>query len=154
MTRTIFTSLLGIFLLYFTLLSACSSPSANTGEAVVAGQTSEQSPAQQVDKVPLVKPAKLKDLLQDDNIILLDTRSPQEYQSGHLEGSRFINFQTFQMSDVQDIPKDAEIIVYCAVGGRSNRVGMQLLSAGYQNVRNLEGGITNWKNQGYEVVND
>lgn len=114
----------------------------------------EQSPAQQVDKVPLIEPAALKDLLQEESIVLLDTRSPEEYASGHLEDSRFVNFQTFQLSEVQDIPKDAEIIVYCAVGGRSNRVGMQLLSAGYENVRNLEGGITNWKNQGYEVIND
>jgi rhodanese-related sulfurtransferase len=154
MIRIILTSLLRIFFLNFMLLSACSSPSANTGESVAVWQTSEQSPSQQVDEVPLVEPARLKDLLQDNNIILLDTRSSQEYQSSHLEGSRFVNFQTFQMSDVQDIPKDAEIIVYCAVGGRSNWVAVQLLSAGYHNVRNLKGGIANWKNQGYEVVND
>jgi rhodanese-related sulfurtransferase len=154
MIRNIITYIGGIFLANIVMLSACSSPSANTGEAVAAKQTSEQSPAQQVDKVPLVEPAALKELLQDENIVLLDTRSPEEYASGHLEDSRFVNFQTFRLSDVQDIPKDAEIIVYCAVGGRSNRVGMQLLSAGYENVRNLEGGITNWKNQGYEVFND
>lgn len=136
------------------MLSACSSPSAGYEGGMSAESMKEQSPAQQVDKVPLIEPAALKDLLQDESIVLLDTRSPEEYASGHLEDSRFVNFQTFQLSDVQDIPKDAEIIVYCAVGGRSNRVGMQLLSAGYENVRNLEGGITNWKNQGYELIND
>ena len=102
----------------------------------------------------MIQPATLEELLSDTSIVLLDTRSPQEYATGHLRNARLVNFQTFQLSDVQDIPKDAEIIVYCAVGGRSNRVGMQLLSAGYQEVRNLEGGITNWKSKGYQVVNE
>jgi len=145
-------SLMAATLLGFTILTSCSSPSATSEEAVPAATASEQSPAQQVDKVPLIQPAALENLLQEDDIVLLDTRSPQEYESGHLEESRFVNFQTFQLEDVQDIPKDADIVVYCAVGGRSNRVGMKLISAGYKNVRNLEGGITNWKNKGHEVV--
>jgi len=139
------------------LLMGCSSSGDNTteGETVAAAQAnSEQSPAQAVDKVPLIQPDDLEKLLENEEIILLDTRSPEEYETGHLENSRFVNFQTFQMQDVQDIPKDAQVVVYCAVGGRSNRVGMQLISAGYENVRNLEGGITNWKNQGHEVVYD
>lgn len=147
-------TLLSICLMGTLFFASCSGPSASTEEAEVVETASEQSPSQVVDKVPLIQPSELEELMQNngENIVLLDTRSPQEYESGHLEDSRFVNFQTFQLKDVQDIPKDAEIVVYCAVGGRSNRVGMQLISAGYENVRNLEGGITNWKNQGQEVV--
>jgi len=133
---------------------SCSAPSSDGDTVNVSALASEQSPIQQVDEVPLIQPATLEELLSDTSIVLLDTRSPQEYATGHLRNARLVNFQTFQLSDVQDIPKDAEIIVYCAVGGRSNRVGMQLLSAGYQEVRNLEGGITNWKSKGYQVVNE
>lgn len=150
--RKVSTTFLSAVLAATNMLISCSSPSAGYEGGMPAESMKEQSQAQEVDKVPLIKPDALEKLLKNQNIVLLDTRSPQEYEAGHLENSRFVNFQTFQLEDVEDIPKDADIVVYCAVGGRSNRVGMQLISAGYENVRNLEGGITNWKNQGQEVV--
>lgn len=116
----------------------------------------EQSPNQQDDKVSLIKAADLKARLQseDKNFVLLDTRSVEEQQSGYLENARLVNFETFQLKDVADIPKDKEIIVYCLSGGRSNRVGMQLLNAGYEHVQNLEGGIRKWKEKKYPIVHD
>ncbi|WPP48532.1 rhodanese-like domain-containing protein [Catalinimonas niigatensis] len=116
----------------------------------------EQSPDQQVYKVPIIKAEELKARLQskDKNFVLLDTRSEKEYKSGHLKEARFVNFETFTLKEVADIPKDKEIIVYCLSGGRSNRVGVQLLGAGYENVHNLEGGISSWKEKKYPVVYD
>ncbi|MEK6476415.1 rhodanese-like domain-containing protein [Catalinimonas sp. 4WD22] len=116
----------------------------------------KQIPEQEVDKVPTIKAENLKERLQDkeDEFILLDTRSVEEYETGHLKDARFVNFETFQLKEVEDIPKDKEIIVYCLSGGRSNRVGTQLLEAGYENVHNLEGGMRNWKAKGYPVFYD
>jgi len=116
----------------------------------------KQKPVQQVDKVPLLSAADLDMLLdeEDERFVLLDTRSPEEYRTGRIKNARFVNFETFRLSQLADIPKDKEIIVYCLSGGRSNRVGMQLLEAGYLNVRNLEGGIRNWKAKGYPITND
>lgn len=93
-------------------------------------------------------------LAQDGSLVLLDTRSPQEYQEGHLENARFVNYATFQLSDVQDIPKDARIVVYCLSGGRSGRVAEQLVKAGYQDVKNLKGGIRSWQAAGQTVVRE
>lgn len=140
-------------LLLVIVLTSCSSPSANS-EETTAAPASEQSSAQQVTKVPSLQADELLKLMQDEKIILLDTRSPKEYASGHLQSSRFVNFETFHIDKVGDIPKDAEIVLYCAVGGRSNRIAKQLISAGYQNVRELEGGIVKWKEQGHAVVNE
>ena len=103
--------------------------------------------------VPLIRPAALDSLAQVRPIVLLDTRTLEEYAVSHLPDSRFVNYETFTLQDIQDIPKDAEVVVYCAVGYRSERVGEQLQQAGYQHVQNLYGGIFEWKNQGYEVVN-
>ena len=52
------------------------------------------------------------------------------------------------------IPKNKEIIVYCSVGYRSERIGEKLLDMGYTKVYNLHGGIFDWKNQSQIVVND
>lgn len=141
--RTFFLSLYTSLCLSFALLFILASPK-------------KQSPEQEVGKVPLVKAADLKARLQEKEkeFVLLDTRSEEEYATGYIKGARFVNFDTFTLEEVEDIPKDQEVIVYCLSGGRSNQVGEQLLKAGYKNVKNLEGGIRNWKEKKYPIVND
>lgn len=85
-------------------------------------------------------------------VILLDTRAPKEYRVSHIPGAQLIDYDHFKKSDVKDIPKDAEVVVYCSVGYRSERIGEKLLKMGYKNVKNLYGGIFAWKNEGMEVV--
>ena len=102
--------------------------------------------------VPLVEADALEKLLQEDSsVVVLDTRSPEEYQQGHLEKARFVNYTTFKLSDVHDLAKETPIVVYCLSGGRSGRVAQQLLNAGYENVKNLNGGIRSWQAAGKEV---
>lgn len=101
--------------------------------------------------VPLIRPNALKE--QVDNVILLDTRTPEEYQVSHLPGALLVADGTFYVRVMQDIPKDANVVVYCSVGYRSERVGEKLKAAGYTKVKNLYGGIFGWKNAGFEVVN-
>ena len=103
--------------------------------------------------VPLIWPSALDSLVQVRSVVLLDTRTPEEYAVSHLRHARFVDYEAFAPQDVQDIPKDATLVVYCAVGYRSERVGEQLQAAGYQHVQNLYGGIFEWKNQGHEVIN-
>jgi len=100
--------------------------------------------------VPLIKSIDLKKKI--GNIILLDTRAPEEYHVSHIPGAQMVDYNSFEVSDVKNVPKDAEVIVYCSVGYRSERVGEKLRSAGYQDVKNLYGGIFDWKNQGFQVV--
>ncbi len=103
--------------------------------------------------VPLIKPAALDSLQQQRPVVLLDTRTPEEYAVSHLPNARFVNYDTFEVTEVADVAKDAEVIVYCAVGYRSERVGETLQQAGYRHVKNLYGGIFAWKNDGHPVVN-
>ena len=103
--------------------------------------------------VPLVQPSALDSVMQSQSVVLLDARTPEEYAVSHLPDARFVNYDTFSPEDLSEIPKDVEVVVYCAVGYRSERVGEQLQEAGYQHVQNLYGGIFQWKNQGYSVVN-
>ena len=103
--------------------------------------------------VPLMQPKALAEAKNnDENLYLLDTRTQQEFAVSHLEGARFIDYDSFSMKEVQDIPKNAKVVVYCAVGYRSERVGEKLRAAGYEDVSNLYGGIFQWKNKGYPVV--
>ena len=87
----------------------------------------------------------------DEPYVLLDVRTPEEYQISHLKNARFVNYNTFQVDEATDIPKDARIIVYCSIGTRSSKAGVELQSAGYTNVQNLRGGIFSWVNNGFPV---
>ena len=99
--------------------------------------------------VPLVSVAQLK---QQPAAVLLDTRAPAEFAVSHLRGARLVGYDTFSLAEVQDLPKDAPLVVYCSIGARSGKVGEQLRRAGYSNVRNLYGGIFEWVNEGNPVV--
>ena len=103
--------------------------------------------------VPVIQADKLKDKLTKEGVYLLDTRAPEEFGVSHIAGAHLIDFDNFKISMVREIPKDAEVVVYCSVGYRSERIGEELLAAGYQHVSNLYGGIFNWKNQGNTIIN-
>lgn len=105
--------------------------------------------------VPVISVEKMKEKLNgEDQPVILDTRSPEEYSVSHIQGARFVDYDNFTPEKVEDIPLDSEVIVYCSVGVRSERIGEKLQKMGFKNVKNLYGGVFNWKNNNQEVVND
>jgi len=84
--------------------------------------------------------------------VLLDTREAPEFTVSHLRGARLVGYEKFSLAAVQDLPKNAPIVVYCSVGVRSEKIGAQLKQAGFTNVHNLYGGLFEWVNEGQPVV--
>ncbi len=75
------------------------------------------------------------------DIVLVDVRTPEEFKQGHLDNAQNINlFDVDFENKFSVINKDETIYVYCKVGGRSAKAQEKLLSLGYTNVINLEGG--------------
>ncbi|MGI9543195.1 MAG: rhodanese-like domain-containing protein [Cyclobacteriaceae bacterium] len=103
--------------------------------------------------VPLIKPKDLSKL-DPQQVVLLDIRSEKEYKVSHISNARFIDYDGFKSEDVQGISKESKIVVYCAIGVRSERVGEQLLELGFKDVSNLYGGIFGWKNEGLPVIDE
>jgi rhodanese-related sulfurtransferase len=69
---------------------------------------------------------------------VIDVREPQEYSEGHIKGS--LNIPPSSLlngaKELDDLPKDEPIIVYCVSGSRSNASMHILQSLGYTNVTN------------------
>ncbi len=84
--------------------------------------------------------------------LLLDARELNEFKVSRIENARWVGFNTFSLKSVKDVPKDQEIIVYCSVGYRSEKVAEKLQAAGFTNVSNLYGGIFEWVNQDRDLV--
>lgn len=104
--------------------------------------------------VKTIQPKDVRALMtKGEKIVILDTRAPEEFSVSHLAGAQFLNYKSYSTDDLNKIPSDAKVIVYCSVGYRSERVGEKLLKLGYKDVSNIYGGIFKWKNEGLEVVN-
>jgi rhodanese-related sulfurtransferase len=86
--------------------------------------------------------------------IILDSRELDEYNVSHLKGAFHVGYNNFNINQIEAlIPhKTKNIAVYCSLGIRSETIGNELLKAGYTNVSNLYGGIFEWKNKNFTVV--
>ncbi|CAM1343089.1 rhodanese-like domain-containing protein [Tenacibaculum amylolyticum] len=107
------------------------------------------------ESVPYISVTDLKK--DQENVVLLDTREPQEFNVSHLKNALIVGYDHFNLTKtLQKLPKDksSKIVVYCSLGIRSEDIGEQLLKAGYTNVYNLYGGIFEWKNNGYSLINN
>ncbi|MBK5277803.1 MAG: rhodanese-like domain-containing protein [Bacteroidia bacterium] len=103
--------------------------------------------------VETIRPVEVEKLMKDKNIVLLDTRTIEEFNVSHLKGAQLLDYDSYSTDDLKRIAKNATIIVYCSVGVRSELVGEKFIELGYNNVLNIYGGIFEWKNKGYNVVN-
>lgn len=104
--------------------------------------------------VPLIHSEVLSaSIAENKNILLLDTRSLEEFQVSHLPNALFIDYDKFNSEKVKEINRDTKIVVYCSVGYRSERIGEKLIKMGFTDVQNLYGGIFDWVNHNHTVVN-
>ncbi len=88
------------------------------------------------------------------HVVLLDVRTPEEYNRGHLHNAININIldETFTQT-VNKLDKKKPVYVYCQVGGRSTRASEKLKALGFVNIVNLMGGYSAWQKAGKPVVN-
>lgn len=89
----------------------------------------------------------LNEFMNNGDAILIDVRSNQEFEEGHLDNA--INIPTYNLKNEIEkkvINKTNLIILYCSSGNRSKRAKTELEKIGYENVYNLKGGLDNiWK---------
>lgn len=93
-----------------------------------------------------ISPSEAKERLSaDENIILLDVRTPEEYREVHIPHSISLPLNELKSGITKAAKnKDAEIIVYCLSGMRAAQACRQLAYMGYTNVSNM-GGIQSWR---------
>lgn len=84
-------------------------------------------------------------LANDEEFLLLDVREPYEHEEFNVGGSLIpLGEIPTAVSDLDEF-KDQEVVVYCRSGKRSAQAQAFLQQAGFQNVRNLEGGMLAWE---------
>ena len=131
-----------IFVIAFFVLSGCNNKSiVERSNPVNKNLTPEQS----------------SDLIRDNSnnksFVILDVRTPKEYDSGHLAGSVNIDFHSDSfVEDIQKMNKEKTYLVYCRTGNRSGKTLDLMTSLGFKLAYNMIGGITEWSEKGFPVV--
>jgi len=94
------------------------------------------------------------DQITTKGIVLVDIRTPQEFQQGHIDGAININFYDRNFyADVQDkINKNAQLYIYCRSGNRTSQATTKLEKLGYLDINDLQGGIISWISSGKNLV--
>jgi molybdopterin/thiamine biosynthesis adenylyltransferase/rhodanese-related sulfurtransferase len=99
-----------------------------------------------------VDPSEVNELIHEGATVI-DVRETEEYAAGHLPGAKHVP-RSYLESRIEGVVPDrsTQVILYCASGNRS-AYGARTLTEelGYEHVRSMTGGITLWKDRGYEV---
>jgi rhodanese-related sulfurtransferase len=96
----------------------------------------------------------LSDSLALDQYLILDTREREEYEVSHIKDAVWIGYDDFEISQLDSIQRETEIIVYCSVGYRSSKIALELYDNGFTSVYNLYGGIFKWANDGRTLISN
>jgi molybdopterin/thiamine biosynthesis adenylyltransferase/rhodanese-related sulfurtransferase len=102
-----------------------------------------------------VDPSEVKAALSNGNgLVLLDVRESGEWDTGHIPGAKHVprGFLESRVEGVVGPDRSQRVVLYCASGQRSALAAHTLKELlGYENVASMNGGITLWKDRGYEV---
>lgn len=91
--------------------------------------------------------------IEGENVVILDVRTPTEFNAGHIENAINIDYykNDFEEQAVSTLPKDKTIAIYCRSGNRSKKAGEILFNNGYTVVE-LNSGINGWTAANMPIV--
>ncbi|MDP2060927.1 MAG: rhodanese-like domain-containing protein [Flavobacteriaceae bacterium] len=94
----------------------------------------------------------MKQFIDMNQVQLIDVRTPEEYEAGHLINSENLNFfdENFE-AELDKLDKNAPVCVYCKSGGRSTKAAELLKKKGFKAIYNLDGGIMGWEKDGLPI---
>lgn len=83
---------------------------------------------------------------------ILDVRTPQEYNNGHIPGAVNINVYDADFeSQIASLDTNKAVFVYCLAGGRSSQAADILAAKGFKTIINLSKGFSQWNSNGFPV---
>ncbi len=126
-------------------------PADQAGPAVQTTPAEQSAPAVEAEYHKITAEQAKERIDSGDDLIILDVRTQEEYDAGHVEGALLLPNET--ISDVRPdlLPDlDQEILIYCRSGNRSAQAANKLVDMGYTAVYDF-GGVVDWP---YGTVTD
>lgn len=138
-------------LLAAVLLAGCQGAPASSSSSVSAESSVSQSTrVPQEDSWESITPEEAKKMMDEDkNVLVVDVRTQEEYDSGHIPGAVLVVNEEIGSEPPSQLPdKDQTLLLYCRSGRRSKEAAGKLAELGYTQVYEF-GGIQDWP---YEVT--
>lgn len=129
-----------VFFVLIIIISSCAVQKLPEG----LGEIQEEK-AEDLEAKKTITALELKELIDEksEDYLLIDVRTEQEYREGYIPTAINIPHTDIE-SNLDKIPKDKLIIVYCKIGGRASTAASKLKGLGYKNVINF-GSIDSYK---------
>jgi rhodanese-related sulfurtransferase len=106
------------------------------------------------ETIPYISVTELRSLQLKDSVVILDTREIKEFEVSHIASAKYVGYKRFSSEEIsaEILNKNKLIVVYCSLGIRSEDIGEKLKKEGFTNVKNLYGGIFEWKNNTFPII--
>lgn len=92
-------------------------------------------------------------LKKDSNALVIDVRTAEEFEQGHLKGAINYNVEAGDFEQkISSLDTSKALYVYCLAGKRSAKAASILDEKGYRRIYNLSGGIKQWEEQGLPLT--
>jgi rhodanese-related sulfurtransferase len=94
----------------------------------------------------LVNVEGFKKEISNKSVQLIDVRTPNEFNFGHINNAININFNDPNFkTNIEILDKNKTVYLYCQAGGRSAKASKNLINSGFKKVVELEGGYNLWR---------
>lgn len=104
------------------------------------------SNAQSPTKVDLSATEFSKELTTTKNVQVVDVRTPEEFEKGHVKNAININLRDEDFAKkIDSLDKNKPVFVYCLSGGRSSVAAEKMVQIGFKDVREMQGGMMQWR---------
>jgi len=120
---------------------------------ILACGAQEQSSGSQASAIRNIDSKEALNLIENDrDILIIDVRTPREFNAGHIKGAKNINIadSDFQ-SQIDELERDSTYLVYCRTGNRSGKAIKLMKQLDFKSIYHLQHGITEWVGEGNPV---
>jgi len=123
----------------------------------LSGQSGEIITDSNTQIIRDISPGETNRLIQENtgnqDFVIVDIRTPEEYNSGYIEGAINLDFysQTFK-EELENLDKDKTYLIYCRSGRRSGLALSTMKKLGFNEAYNMLGGIIQWSEEGFTLL--
>ena len=104
----------------------------------------------QMGQINVVSPSEFKEKSKNQTIV--DIRTPQEYKQSRIKNAVNINlFSKTFLEEVGKLDKSKPVFIYCRSGNRTSSASRKMMKLGFEQVYDLQGGISNWAKSRFEI---
>jgi rhodanese-related sulfurtransferase len=98
-----------------------------------------------------VQPARVAELYDTGEIVIIDVREAWEYEAGHIPGATLIPLGELA-GRVDEVPQDQPVVLVCRSDNRSGQAYRFLARQGFDKLSNMMGGMLAWEASGYDIA--